>query len=190
MNLPNKLTCGRIFLTIIFVVFMSMDIPWGITIALIAFIIASVTDYLDGQIARKYQLITDFGALMDPLADKILMAAAFICLISYGAISAWVAIILISREFLITGLRLLAAAKGRILPAEKLGKHKTTWQMITVLFFLTLLAVKQLLGNENPQWLHLAWHWIGSLLVIVTTILTLYSGFAYLWKNRTLLITQ
>ncbi|MEO6052805.1 MAG: CDP-diacylglycerol--glycerol-3-phosphate 3-phosphatidyltransferase [Chthoniobacterales bacterium] len=188
MNLPNKLTCARIVLTGFFVAFMSMDFRWSLSCALVIFFIATMTDYLDGEIARKRNLITDFGKLMDPLADKVLMAAAFICLIPYGAIFAWVAIILISREFLITGLRLLAAAKGQVLPAEKMGKHKTTWQMITVFFFLSVLALEQMLGkNEHTQWLNFLWVWVGPVLVLITTVLTIYSGFGYLWKNRALL---
>lgn len=192
MNLPNKLTCARVLLTVVFVIFMSVDMPWGMSIALLVFILASITDYLDGEIARRQNLITDFGKLMDPLADKILMAAAFICLISQGAIPAWVAIILISREFLITGLRLLAAAKGHVIPAEKLGKHKTTWQIITVLFYLFLLAAKPILAGQ-PQitpWLDFAWWKIGPVLILITTILTIYSGLGYLWKNRSLLAAK
>lgn len=192
MNLPNKLTCARVLLTVVFVIFMSVDMPWGMAVALLVFILASITDFLDGEIARRQNLITDFGKLMDPLADKILMAAAFICLISQGAIPAWVAIILISREFLITGLRLLAAAKGQVIPAEKLGKHKTTWQIITVLFYLFLLAVKPIFaGHQNiTAWLDFAWWKVGPVLVLITTILTIYSGLGYLWKNRSLLAAK
>ena len=121
---------------------LSVQYPAHLTIALLVFLIASLTDYLDGVIARRWNLITDFGKLMDPLADKILTASAFICLIPYKALPAWVVIIIISREFLITGLRLLASSKGVILPAEKLGKHKTAWQMITIVFFLALLSLR------------------------------------------------
>ncbi len=134
MNLPNQLTVARLVLSVFFVACLSVRFPFNHTLALAIFLIATATDYLDGEIARKHNLITDFGKLMDPLADKILTAAAFICLIPYGALPAWVVIVIIAREFLITGLRLLAGAKGVVLPAEKLGKHKTGWQMATIIF--------------------------------------------------------
>jgi phosphatidylglycerophosphate synthase len=107
-------------------------------------------------------------------------------LIPYRALPAWAVIIIISREFLITGLRLLASSKGVILPAEKLGKHKTAWQMITIVFFLALLALRDL-GLENSPVIGLLWSYGGAFLVTVTVALTLFSGFAYLWKNRVLL---
>lgn len=189
MNLPNKLTLFRLVLTAIFVVSLSISFPGHFTLALLLFLLASFTDYLDGQIARRYQLITDFGKLMDPLADKILTASAFICLLNYHALPGWAVIIIISREFLITGLRLLASSKGTILPAEKLGKHKTAWQMITIVFFLSLLALGEWLNNPPPFFASI-WLWGGTALVLITVVLTVYSGLAYLWKNRTLLVTE
>jgi CDP-diacylglycerol---glycerol-3-phosphate 3-phosphatidyltransferase len=186
MNLPNMLTLLRLGLTALLVVSLSAQYPAHSAIALLVFLVASLTDYLDGVIARKWNLITDFGKLMDPLADKILTASAFICLIPYGALPAWVVIIIISREFLITGLRLLASSKGVILPAEKLGKHKTAWQMITIVFFLALLALRDL-GLEDSPLVDGLWSYGGAFLVSVTVALTLFSGFAYLWKNRALL---
>ena len=188
MNLPNILTLLRLGLTVVLVVSLSVEYPAHLTIALLVFLIASLTDYLDGVIARRWNLITDFGKLMDPLADKILTASAFICLIPYKALPAWVVIIIISREFLITGLRMLASSKGVILPAEKLGKHKTAWQMITIVFFLALLSLRHfpLGGSPTVDWL---WSSGGTLLVTVTVALTLFSGSAYLWKNRGLLLT-
>ena len=186
MNLPNMLTLLRLGLTALLVVSLSAEYPAHFTIALLVFLLASLTDYLDGVIARKWNLITDFGKLMDPLADKVLTASAFICLIPYKALPAWAVIIIISREFLITGLRLLASSKGKILPAEKLGKHKTAWQMITIVFFLALLALRDL-GLENSPIIGLLWSYGGAFLVTVTVALTLFSGSAYLWKNRDLL---
>lgn len=162
------------------------------TVALIIFIIASITDYVDGYWARRYNLITNFGKLMDPLVDKIMMSAAFICLIPIGMVPAWAAIVIISREFTITGLRLLAAAQGSVLPAEKLGKHKTTWQMITVIFLLFLHSLKDWeyfrTGELGEHWIPLAVQYGGNLLLAVAVILTLYSGLGYLWKNRDLLL--
>jgi CDP-diacylglycerol--glycerol-3-phosphate 3-phosphatidyltransferase len=186
MNLPNILTLLRLGLTVLLVASLSVDYPFHFSMALLVFLLASLTDYLDGVIARKWDLITDFGKLMDPLADKILTASAFICLIPFGALPAWAVIIIISREFLITGLRLLASSKGIILPAEKLGKHKTAWQMITIVFFLALLAADDF-APEGTDMVDLLWGYGGAALVTVTVALTVFSGLAYLWKNRRLL---
>jgi CDP-diacylglycerol--glycerol-3-phosphate 3-phosphatidyltransferase len=209
MNLPNRLTIARLFLTAGFVASMTLawrekppeaaswpvlfSWSWGYTGGLILFVAASITDYFDGEIARRYNLVTDFGKLMDPLADKVLMAAAFICLIPVHAIPAWAAIVIISREFLITGLRLLAASKGVVLPADKLGKHKTAWQMVTVIYFLLLLALWEFeragLIHGLVWWAH-AWRYGGIALIVLALGLTLYSGGGYLWKNRALLVEE
>ena len=186
VNLPNFLTVLRLAMGVLLVVGLSVDFPWHFTGALVVFLAASLTDYLDGVIARRHNLITDFGKLMDPLADKILTASAFICLIPYGALPAWAVIVIISREFLITGLRLLAGSKGVVLPAEKLGKHKTVWQMITIIFFLGLLAATEFGAGRSTAADHL-WTWGGATLVAATVVLTIWSGMAYLWKNRRLL---
>lgn len=188
MNLPNQLTIARLVLSIFFVACLSASFRFNHSLALALFAVATITDYLDGQIARRRGLITDFGKLMDPLADKILTAAAFICLIPYGALPSWVVIVIIAREFLITGLRLLAGAKGVVLPAEKLGKHKTAWQMGTIIFFLLLLA----LGDWNSSrlaWVPWAWTYVGGPLVAITALLTVTSGAGYFWKNRALIET-
>lgn len=203
MNLPNKLTVSRFFLTAGFVAAMtlgwrgeptwgafSLSWHWGYTAGLVLFVAAAITDYLDGEIARKRKLETDFGKLMDPVADKVLMAAAFICLIPEHAIPAWAVIVIISREFLITGLRLLAASKGVVLPAEKLGKHKTAWQMATVIYFLVLLSLSEFSESgvlTGMMWWTHAWFYGGIALIALSLILTLYSGIGYLWKNRALI---
>ncbi len=183
MNLPNTLTLIRLGLTALLVTSLSLNYPWRASVALVIFLIATATDYVDGVIARKWNLITDFGKLMDPLADKVLTASVFICLIPFGALPAWVVIIIISREFLITGLRLLASSKNIILPAEKLGKHKTAWQMATIIYFLVLLTVSEWQGSPPSEaaWAFSQW------LVGITVILTVYSGLAYLYKNRALI---
>ena len=186
MNLPNQLTVGRLGLTVVFVACLSVSFPFNHTLALAIFIVATITDYLDGVIARRHGLITDFGKLMDPLADKVLTAAAFICLIDYRALPAWVVIVIIAREFLITGLRLLAGAKGVVLPAEKLGKHKTGWQMATIIFFLLLLALADW-NSARLAWTSVAWNQVGPVIVGITTLLTVYSGAGYFWKNRSLI---
>jgi CDP-diacylglycerol---glycerol-3-phosphate 3-phosphatidyltransferase len=120
------------------------------------------------------------------------MAAAFICLIPEHAIPAWAVIVIISREFLITGLRLLAASKGKVLPADKLGKHKTAWQMVTVIYFLLLLSLMEfqragVIQFVNLSWFAVAWKYGGMALIALAVGLTLYSGGGYLWKNRALL---
>lgn len=190
MNLPNRLTSARFVLAGLFVASLSSQWRFAHTAGLLVFILAGVTDYLDGSIARRRNLVTDFGKLMDPLADKILIAAAFILLVPLGAFPAWVAIAVISREFAITGLRLLAANKGVILPSERMGKHKTLWQIVTVCFFLLLLALKEWTGPNAGgagAWWDLAWDKGGLVLIIAALGLTLYSGIGYLWRNRALI---
>jgi CDP-diacylglycerol--glycerol-3-phosphate 3-phosphatidyltransferase len=187
MNLPNRLTTARLGLTGVFVLCFSLDLPFRFTSAFLVFVLAAVTDWLDGVIARRHNLVTDFGKLMDPLVDKILTAAAFISLSAFHAIPPWAVILIISREFLITGLRSLAASKGVVLPAENLGKHKTSWQIATILYFLLLLAIRE---NANPSWLPWAWTAGQTVLVPVTVILSVYSGISYLVKNRSLLDTR
>jgi len=193
MNWANRLTVARLFFTFIFVVALSSHWAYGKTAGLVLFLLAGITDYADGKIARHFSMITDFGKLMDPLVDKIMIAAAFICLVPLGAIPAWVVIVVISREFLITGLRMLALSKGEILPAESMGKHKTTWQIITVIFFLGVLSIRELrhLGPLPANWYcSYAWSYAGVTLIICVLGFTLYSGFGYLWKNRVLLRTE
>ena len=192
MNVPNQLTTARFFLTGIFVVALSTNWPFHFTAGLIVFVIAGVTDYLDGSIARSRNLVTDFGKLMDPLADKIMVAAAFICLVPLHAIPPWVAILVIAREFLITGLRLLAAGKGTILPSERLGKHKTAWQIITVIFFLLLLSLQEwqsagIISSTLLDPIAFLLPYGGRVIIAVTLGLTITSGFRYLWKHRSLI---
>ncbi len=181
MNWPNRLTLLRLLLTVGVVATLSMEFHPAKTLALLLFSAAAITDFLDGWIARKHSLVTPFGQLMDPLADKILMAAVFICLIP--AIPAWVVIAIISREFLITGLRLLAAGQGTVLAAEKLGKHKTIWQIVTAVWMLLLLAWPEWIPIPLPGVVHI----LTDILIAVTVVLTLYSGMAYLARHRALL---
>ena len=194
MNLPNRLTVGRFVLTIVFVAAVSANFPFHHTLALGLFIAAAVTDYIDGEIARRYSLITDFGKLMDPLVDKIMTAAAFVCLVSLQAIPAWVAIVVITREFLITGLRLLAVSKGRVLAADPIGKHKTSWQIATVIFFLVLLSFKEFVPVPTGSGLDRHWQqlWIygGWTVTGIAAFLTIYSGADYLWRHRTMISTE
>jgi len=152
MNWANRLTISRLALTVLFVAMLNISSPYARTTAFIIFLIAGVTDFVDGEIARRYRIVTNFGKLMDPLVDKIMMAAAFISLVPMGAIPAWAATTVVGREFLITGLRLMASARGQVLPAERLGKHKTSWQIITVMICHEVLCFpKRSAGNTCPR---------------------------------------
>jgi CDP-diacylglycerol--glycerol-3-phosphate 3-phosphatidyltransferase len=188
MNWANRLTLSRLLLTIIFVAALNSSWQYGRTVALIVFLIAGVSDFVDGEIARRYGVVTNFGKLMDPLVDKIMVAAAFISLVPLKAVPAWAATTVVARDFLITGLRMMATAKGKILPAEMLGKQKTSWQVVTVIFFLALLSLHELrYANETSRWWFRAWDQAGPILVWITVALTVYSGLGYAWRHRELI---
>ena len=188
MNWANRLTLSRLALTVLFVVSLSSSWQYARTAALVIFLVAGLTDFVDGEIARRYGVITNFGKLMDPLVDKIMVAAAFISLVPLKAVPAWAATTVVARDFLITGLRLMASAKGRILPAESLGKQKTSWQIVTIVFFLALLSIAELqYAGETSTWWVRAWGEAGPVLVWITVALTIYSGLAFAWRNRDLL---
>ncbi|MEO0453091.1 MAG: CDP-diacylglycerol--glycerol-3-phosphate 3-phosphatidyltransferase [Verrucomicrobiota bacterium] len=185
MNLPNRLTCARLVLCLLLAFVFSLDTEWRGSAALVIFVIASLTDWLDGYLARKWNQITDLGKLLDPLADKVLVSIGYIGLVSEDMCAVWILSLIISREFLITGLRVLAAAKGAILAAERIGKHKTISQMVALSVGLFLLAFLDL-GLEQ--------YWIAKLfaslldpLLWLTVVITVYSGLAYFMKNRSLL---
>ncbi|MEM7600483.1 MAG: CDP-diacylglycerol--glycerol-3-phosphate 3-phosphatidyltransferase [Verrucomicrobiota bacterium] len=191
MNLPNQLTVARLFLSFVFVALLSLEgVELMKTAALIVFVIAAITDFLDGYLARKHQLITNFGKLMDPLADKVLMCAGFVLLTRLELIPAWMVVVILSREFLVTGLRLLASAEGVVLAAEALGKYKTIFQIVTVIYFLIYLASQdQWLSFLKPVFdsFYLGPDHLGMLLNWISLILTLWSGCSYVWKNRKML---
>jgi CDP-diacylglycerol--glycerol-3-phosphate 3-phosphatidyltransferase len=188
MNWANRLTLSRLLLTVIFVGALNSSWQYGRTVALIVFLIAGVSDFVDGEIARRYGVVTNFGKLMDPLVDKIMVAAAFISLVPLKAVPAWAATTVVARDFLITGLRMMASAKGKILPAEMLGKQKTSWQVVTVIFFLALLSLHELrYVNETSTWWFRAWDQAGPILVWITVALTVYSGLGYAWRHRELI---
>ncbi|PYJ22838.1 MAG: CDP-diacylglycerol--glycerol-3-phosphate 3-phosphatidyltransferase [Verrucomicrobia bacterium] len=188
MNWANRITLSRLALTVLFVVALNSSWQYARTTALVIFLIAGLTDFIDGEIARRYGVITSFGKLMDPLVDKIMVAAAFISLVPLKAVPAWAATTVVARDFLITGLRLMASAKGRILPAESLGKQKTSWQMITIIFFLALLSIVELhYASETSAWWMRAWGEAGPVLVWITVALTIYSGLGFTWRNRELI---
>lgn len=203
MNLPNKLTVSRFVLTAVFLWAVFARSPLNDTLALVFFCVAALTDLLDGRIARQRGLITNFGTLMDPLADKILTCSAFIALLgrhlltpppevfSLGEFSfrpkvaAWMVVIIVARELAITGLRLLAASKRLVLAAERYGKHKTISQMVVIIALLVL--------DAHGEW----WPWLRDffapwtpafclLALWITVLLTATSGVIYLWRNRRL----
>lgn len=176
MTLPNQLTILRLFLTAIFVIARESSLTWGATVAAAAFATAIITDYLDGVIARRTGTETDFGRLMDPLADKVLIAAALVCLAWSHDIPAWAAIILISRDFLITGLRQLALSHGTVLAADPAGKTKTASQMIMIGFFLLRDAAGEFFAVSLwPLWVLS----IGHVLLAASVVLSIYSGWRY-----------
>ena len=191
MNLPNKLTVFRVILIVPFVLLMlGGDAQWGgfmavfggiadntDYIALGIFIIASLTDLLDGKIARKYNLVTNFGKFMDPLADKLLVCSAMICLIELDRIPAWIVIIIISREFIISGFRLVAADNRVVIAASYWGKFKTTFQMLMVIVLIL----------DIP---HPAFQILGVVLTYVALILTIVSLIDYIAKNKDVLKEQ
>lgn len=186
MNLPNSITVARLFLTAIFVAGASAGTFAGNLIALIAFALASFSDFLDGYLARKLNLVTSLGKLLDPLADKILVAAAFIHLTALGLCPVWVTSVIIAREFLVTGLRQIAVEQGQVIPADNLGKWKTTFQLVYCLSALVWLLVNErpenpLFSLTNPDGLLIRISLYGALL------LTALSGFNYTWKGRHLL---
>ena len=171
MNLPNKLTILRMIMIVPFVVFMLAPIGGaaGKWIALALFVAASLTDLLDGKIARKYNLVTTFGKFMDPLADKLLVCSALICLVELGRIPAWIVIIIISREFIISGFRLVASDKGVVIAASWWGKFKTTFQMVMIVLMIADIAALSI---------------VTQIVMWIALILTVVSLIDYLVKNK------
>ena len=170
MNLPNKLTIGRMLAVPVFVAVLLLGHYY---VAAIIFILASLTDMLDGMIARKYDLVTNFGKIMDPLADKLLVISAFICLVELGDVKGWMVIVILAREFTVTGLRIAAAAEGHVIAAEVTGKIKTVLQMI---------AVPAILLQNWPFYM------IGlpfaEIMLWAAVVMTVVSGIEYIIKNK------
>ena len=179
MNLPNKLTIFRVILIPFFVLFLLLE-PDNQTFRLIAdliFIVASLTDLLDGKIARKYHLVTNFGKFMDPLADKLLVCAAMVCLVATGQLAAWIVIIIISREFIISGFRLIASDNGIVIAASMWGKFKTVFQMLMIIVLIANIPLA-------------AFDMIGTVLTYVALVLTVVSLVDYIAKNKDILKEQ
>lgn len=172
MNLANKITILRILMIPIFMAFMLMKFPYHMEAALVVFLIASLTDKLDGYLARKYNMITDFGKFMDPLADKLLITGAFVILIQLGKIDAWIVFVILAREFAVTGLRSLAAAQSIIIAASKYGKIKTVTQIIAIVILI--------LGNYPFNLIGLP---MDIIMIYAALIITILSGYDYFSKN-------
>ena len=176
MNLPNKITITRVFMIPLFLVFFLVpNIPSGNYIATAIFIIACLTDALDGYIARKYHLITNFGKFADPLADKLLVCSALICFVELKTVPAWIVIIIIAREFIISGFRLVASDSGVVIAASYWGKFKTSAQMIMCIL---------LIANFNNT----VFNFLEQTFIYLSLILTVLSLVDYLYKNRNVLI--
>ncbi|MBQ2752088.1 MAG: CDP-diacylglycerol--glycerol-3-phosphate 3-phosphatidyltransferase [Oscillospiraceae bacterium] len=193
MNLPNKLTMLRIILVPFFVLFMSIGATaTNLFIALVIFVVASLTDMLDGKIARKYGLVTNFGKLMDPLADKVLVMSAMLCFVSAGLAPAWIVIVILTREFLVTSLRLIAAGEGTVIAADKWGKIKTVTQMLWIIWTILWIFIINLgVFNDSPEMGATLFGWLLSdILMYASTFFTLLSGFNYVYKNRQLLFSD
>lgn len=187
MNLPNKLTIFRIILIPVFLILLlNLKIFW---LSGVVFVIASLTDLADGKIARKNNLVTNFGKFADPLADKLLVSAALIGLCSIGKLGsseilgAWASFIIIAREFMVTGIRLIAASDGRVIAAGMSGKVKTTIQMIAIVYILFSGIFEPFIGSFANSV-------IIDILVIASVLITLYSGIEYLIQNKDLLNTN
>lgn len=174
MNLPNKLTMGRIFAIPVFIVVFLMGYRY---IAMVIFILAAITDMLDGKIARKYNLVTNFGKLMDPLADKLLVMSALICLAQIGDVPGWMVIIILGREFIITGMRQVAAAQGIVIAAGTTGKIKTITQMIAIPLLLLNNWPFSLLSFNLPM---------DTIFLWIALVMTVVSGTEYIVKNKQL----
>ncbi len=186
MNLANRLTMMRVLLTFVFLFFFSLQGLLPKAIAFVVFTVAALSDLFDGLIAKRRNMITDFGRLMDPIADKILVLAAFSAFLEMQIIESWMFVIIVSREIIITSLRLFALNKGKILSAVKAGKHKTASQMGVIFYILVFVVVKEAVKSYsvwNPVWEEYFRKSI-NILMFITVGLTLYSGLSYLWENR------
>ncbi|MFH1854726.1 MAG: CDP-diacylglycerol--glycerol-3-phosphate 3-phosphatidyltransferase [Candidatus Omnitrophota bacterium] len=187
MNLPNKLTVSRIIIAGIFILFLFIKGTGAKFIALALFLIACITDYYDGYIARQKGLITDFGRLMDPIADKILVLGAFLAFVEMRIIPAWMVIVIVARELVITGIRILALSKKKVLSAEVAGKHKTVSQIVAVLAILVFLIIKE----SGFTFRYLEYYAAAiHILMAITILMTLTSGISYMLKNKGIFIGE
>ncbi len=190
MNLANKITVSRVLLTFVFMYFLFLE---GLIFKIVAFFVfsfAALSDLLDGWIAKTRNQASDFGKIMDPIADKVLTLSAFLSFVQLQLIPAWMVVIIIFREFIITSLRLFALSKGKVLSAARSGKHKTVSQMVSIFLILGFIILKDMFKDTS------FWNGLGEnlyfisvyVVMFITVILTLISGISYLWNNRNIII--
>jgi len=193
ITISNKITLSRIILAFIFMYFLYTDFCASKIIALSIFILASTTDFFDGFLARKREEITEFGKFLDPIADKILVFVAFLSFIDLNLVYAWMIIVILSRDFIINGLRFIAAKKGVVLSSNQLAKHKTFSQMFAIFIILSGLAIKDIVLDIFNTWTSFyqsIFETIIFILMIIVVILSLFSGFMYLFANRNIFIKE
>ncbi|HAJ57159.1 MAG TPA: CDP-diacylglycerol--glycerol-3-phosphate 3-phosphatidyltransferase [Candidatus Omnitrophica bacterium] len=189
MNLPNKLTVARIGMTFILMGFLFQHGVLPKALAFVLFLLACLTDFLDGRLARSRGQITDFGKIMDPVADKILVLGVFLSFVQLQLIPAWMVIVIIIRELLITGFRLFVARRGAVLAAERAGKHKTVSQMAAIFFILLFLVLRES-ALYFSFWSREFQSGFSALVLVsmaIAVILTVTSGFSFFWQNRKLI---
>ena len=189
MNVPNKLTVVRIVLAPIFLLLLTIEFPFHNLIAGVVFGIAAFTDMLDGKIARKYNLITNLGKFLDPLADKMLTTAAFLGFLAAGHLDVWAVMLILTREFMVTSVRLLAAKDGNVIAASMAGKVKTVMQFVAIIYMIAALEVcswqNTLLLGMLPDVFYSILLLVGRVLVWVSVFFTIQSGIQYVWNGRT-----
>lgn len=194
VNIPNTITVSRLFLTAGFILFVTWESTWGYLTALVLFVIAAISDYVDGWLARKMNLVTPLGKLLDPLADKILVCSAFVFLTAEDLCPVWITALIIGREFLVTGLRQIAIEAGQVLAADSLGKWKTAFQLCYLISGMLWLTLESMVPVSQPlalfhslttPWGQGAWLMPASLGLAVA--LTVISGWNYVWSSRYLL---
>ena len=189
MNLPNKLTVLRIFLAPLFLLLAMWEFPFHYAAALVVFIVASLTDLLDGKIARARGLVTNFGKFLDPLADKMLTTAAFLVLLALGKMNVWALMIVLTREFMVTSVRLLAAKDGTVIAADIWGKAKTVAQMVSIIYMFVALEFATwqgglLAGLSLPDAVFTVPLIVGEVFIWISVVLAAVSGWNYVWNNR------
>ena len=188
MNLPNRLTLLRVGLSFLLILFLLSEGFAAKLLALTIFVLACLTDLWDGRLARRKGLVTDFGVLMDPIADKVLVLSAFVAFVQLQVAPAWMVVLIATREFLVTGVRLFAFGKGHVLPAEAVGKHKTVSQMVAISVTLLYLVAREAWPAAGAGWA--PWDRYGIWgLFLVTVALTVTSGVSFFWRHRRLILS-
>lgn len=193
MNIPNALTLSRFVLSALMLACLVAEAPYAKTAALLTFGVAAITDALDGILARRVYGVTAFGSLLDPLADKVMICCALVGLVQLQQVQAWIVVVILSREFLVTGLRVLAGSQGRILPAGVWGKHKTVWQIALILLILAGLSLRaDWLPGRIPDYagflarVEPGWNTLVRWAAILTAGITVVSGIQYFFEHREL----